>query len=99
MATGLEEVLQFAVAVVLPLAGHGDALTLKGDIMSLQSRLAALKDRHGSLESQIAREDQRPRPDEAALTRLKLEKLRLKDEIERLRVDLSKSQPHLMPTS
>jgi hypothetical protein len=53
--------------------------------MSLQSRLEALKERHAFLESRIADEDQRPRPDSDALTRLKLEKLHLKDEMERLR--------------
>lgn len=53
--------------------------------MSLKSRLEALKERHAGLEQQIATEDQRPRPDEATLARLKLEKLRLKDEMERLR--------------
>jgi len=57
--------------------------------MSLSSRLEALKERHASLESLIANEDQRPRPDETTLVRLKLEKLRLKDEMERLR-----GQPH-----
>jgi hypothetical protein len=53
--------------------------------MSLQSRLEALKERHASLELQIADEDQRPRPDSDALCRLKLEKLHLKDEMDRLR--------------
>ncbi len=53
--------------------------------MSLQSRIEALKDRHAGLESRIADEDQRPRPDTEALTRLKQEKLRLKEEMERLR--------------
>ena len=53
--------------------------------MSLQSHIAALKERHAFLETRIADEDQRPRPDSDALTRLKLEKLRLKDEMERLR--------------
>jgi len=33
----------------------------------------------------IADEDQRPRPDSDALARLKLEKLRLKEQMERLR--------------
>lgn len=54
--------------------------------MSLQSHLETLKERHAFLETRIADEDQRPRPDTEALTRLKLEKLRLKDEMERLRV-------------
>ena len=52
--------------------------------MSLQSRVESLKTRHASLENQIAAEDQRPRPDSAVLTRMKLEKLRLKEEMERL---------------
>jgi hypothetical protein len=53
--------------------------------MSLQSHIEALKDRHASLETRIADEDHRPRPDTGALARLKLEKLRLKEEMERLR--------------
>jgi hypothetical protein len=53
--------------------------------MSLQSHLEALKERHAGLESRIADEDHRPRPDEGTLSRLKLEKLRLKEEMERLR--------------
>ena len=53
--------------------------------MSVQSRIESLKSRHAMLESRIADEDQRPRPDSETLTRLKLEKLRLKDELERLR--------------
>ncbi|WP_149541268.1 DUF465 domain-containing protein [Siccirubricoccus phaeus] len=48
-------------------------------------RLRALEERHAALERQISEEDARPRPDEAALTRLKLEKLKLKEEMERLR--------------
>jgi hypothetical protein len=53
--------------------------------MTLQSRLESLKERHASLEQRIADEDQRPRPDSETLTRLKIEKLRVKEEIERLR--------------
>jgi hypothetical protein len=52
--------------------------------MSLQSRIESLKTRHASLETRIADEDHRPRPDSDALSRLKLEKLRLKEEMERL---------------
>jgi hypothetical protein len=48
-------------------------------------RLKALEDRHAALEQQIVQEDSRPRPDSAELSRLKLEKLRLKEQIERLR--------------
>lgn len=56
--------------------------------MSLQARLDALKDRHSSLELRITDEDQRPRPDSETLNRLKIEKLRVKEEMERLRVQL-----------
>jgi hypothetical protein len=53
--------------------------------MNLQARLDALKERHAALETRIVDEDQRPRPDSEALTRLKVEKLRVKEEMERLR--------------
>ncbi len=53
--------------------------------MSLESHIESLKGRHASLEHRIHDEDRRPRPDDNALNRLKLEKLRLKDELERLR--------------
>jgi hypothetical protein len=54
-------------------------------LMAEGPRLRSLEERHAALERQIGEEDARPKPDEAALTRLKLEKLRLKEEIERLR--------------
>ena len=57
--------------------------------MSLQARLDALKERHAALEQRIADEDQRPRPDSDALKRLKVEKLRVKEEMERLRTQQS----------
>ncbi len=53
--------------------------------MNVESRLESLKQRHASLEARIADEDQRPRPDSEVLMRLKIEKLRVKEEIERLR--------------
>ncbi|MDA8051950.1 MAG: YdcH family protein [Rhodospirillales bacterium] len=53
--------------------------------MNLQSRLSALKERHASLETRIAEEGQRPRPDSEILGRLKREKLHVKEEMERLR--------------
>jgi hypothetical protein len=54
--------------------------------MSLNTRLDALKEKHASLENRILDEDQRPRPDSEVLMRLKVEKLHLKEEIERLRM-------------
>lgn len=53
--------------------------------MNLQSRLGSLKDRHAGLESSIAAERQRPLPNTEALGRLKRDKLRLKEEIERIK--------------
>lgn len=53
--------------------------------MSLQSRLESLKARHSELEIRIAEEDQRPMPDWELMSRLKREKLHLKEEMERLR--------------
>lgn len=57
--------------------------------MSLQARLVALKERHAVLEDQIADEDRRPRPDDDHLSQLKLEKLRLKEEMERLKTEMA----------
>jgi hypothetical protein len=57
--------------------------------MSIQARIEALKERHASLENRIADEDRRPRPDKEELGRMKLEKLRLKEELERLRTTSS----------
>jgi hypothetical protein len=48
-------------------------------------RLRALETRHADLESRIAAEGSRPRPDEGMIGRLKREKLLLKEEMERLR--------------
>ena len=53
--------------------------------MSLQARIKSLSSRHASLEVKIFDEDHRPRPDDAALARLKVEKLRVKEEMEKLR--------------
>jgi hypothetical protein len=55
--------------------------------MTTSPRLRTLEERHAVLDRQIGAEDARPRPDEAELNRLKREKLRLKEEMERLRRD------------
>ncbi len=54
--------------------------------MNVQARFDALSERHAALEIRIADEDQRPKPDPETLTRLKIEKLRVKEEMERIRV-------------
>jgi hypothetical protein len=53
--------------------------------MSLQARIESLKGRHATLEDRISEEDRRPQPDPQELSRMKLEKLRLKEEMERLK--------------
>ncbi len=52
--------------------------------MSLQTRIDSLKERHTALDAKVSEEDHRPRPDQDALMRLKGQKLKLKDEMERL---------------
>lgn len=58
--------------------------------MPLNARIASLEERHAALERRILDEGNRPRPDETELARLKREKLRLKEEVERLRT----GKPH-----
>ena len=53
--------------------------------MNLQGRIEALEARHRSLDERILAEDRRPSPDADTLSRLKGDKLKLRDEIERLR--------------
>ncbi len=53
------------------------------------ARLDALKERHASLETRIADEDHRPRPDTDTLVRLKIAKLHIKEEMEKLRTRLN----------
>ena len=53
--------------------------------MSMQSHLAELERRHKTLESEIEKETLHPAADEAHLHELKKKKLRLKDEITKLK--------------
>jgi hypothetical protein len=50
----------------------------------MQDYVESLRSKHAVLEQQIDDELHRPLPDQAMLTRLKREKLRIKDEIARL---------------
>lgn len=52
--------------------------------MALPAHLVQLSHKHRVLDERIAAERARPSVDEAKLARLKLEKLRLKDEIAKL---------------
>lgn len=53
--------------------------TMRGNV---KGRLQALKTRHAALSAQLETEMKHPAPNEVALKRLKLEKLRIKEEIE-----------------
>ena len=52
--------------------------------MTMQDYVESLRSKHALLEDQIDDEMHRPLPDQSILTRLKREKLRIKDEITRL---------------
>ena len=52
--------------------------------MSVRDRIESLKTRHSRLENRISDEGTRPAPDQSTVARLKREKLRVKDEMERL---------------
>ena len=49
--------------------------------MSVQDRVEALREKHASLERAIDEEIRRPFPNQDAITDLKRQKLRIKDEI------------------
>ena len=55
--------------------------------MSIEAHLETLVRKHGDLESQISQILIRPMPDQVELMQLKREKLRLKEEIERIKVE------------
>jgi hypothetical protein len=52
--------------------------------MSFEDRIESLRLKHQSLEDELKAEAQRPSPDANIISRLKREKLKLKDEITRL---------------
>ncbi|MDR3517014.1 MAG: YdcH family protein [Azospirillaceae bacterium] len=53
--------------------------------MSFAERLESLRTKHATLDSQLKLESQGPAPDCVVLSRLKREKLRLKDEMTRIK--------------
>lgn len=55
--------------------------------MNDESHLSALVEKHHNLEGEIDTELHRPAPDQIRVTSLKREKLRIKDEINRLQPD------------
>ena len=52
--------------------------------MTMHDYVESLRTKHATLEQQIDDEMHRPLPDQATLSRLKREKLKIKDEIARL---------------
>ncbi len=62
--------------------------------MSLTSHLSALEEKHKALERQIEDELSRPSADDARIAELKRLKLKLKDEITRLRTNASGDTLH-----
>jgi hypothetical protein len=75
-------------ARVVLMAAEQPAVIGEKSPMSLYARLDALKERHATLESRIFDEDHRPLPDTETISRLKIEKLQIKDEMERIRSSL-----------
>jgi hypothetical protein len=61
-----------------------DQTVVKEVRMTVEARLQSLRARHAQLEDELHREQTRPHGDDAHVAELKREKLRLKDEIERL---------------
>jgi hypothetical protein len=52
--------------------------------MSIESRVVTLRTKHADLERILDQEQHRPAPDAQMIKKLKVEKLRLKEEIARL---------------
>jgi len=75
-------------ALIVWMAAKQPALIGEKSPMSLYARLDALKERHASLENRLFDEDHRPLPDTETVARLKVEKLQIKDEMERIRSSL-----------
>jgi hypothetical protein len=61
--------------------------------MTVQDYVESLRSKHAHLEEQIDDELHRPLPDQSVLTRLKREKLRIKDEMARLGRTNSRAAP------
>lgn len=52
--------------------------------MGFDARIDSLRTKHAELENTLAMEARRPHPDESLLLTLKRQKLRIKDEIQRI---------------
>lgn len=63
--------------------------------MSLEARVRELDHRHQSLKTIIAREERSPSVDSLYLKELKRKKLKLKEEMERIREQMRQAEPIL----
>lgn len=63
--------------------------------MSMHEHVDSLRSKHARLEQLIDEELHRPLPDQVTVSRLKKEKLRIKDEIERLEHGDGEGRPTL----
>ncbi|MEI9902603.1 MAG: DUF465 domain-containing protein [Asticcacaulis sp.] len=63
--------------------------------MSIEARVRELDHRHQSLKTIIAREERSPSADSLYLVELKRKKLRLKEELERVREAMRQAEPIL----
>ncbi|WP_019644775.1 YdcH family protein [Novispirillum itersonii] len=52
--------------------------------MSLDARIESLRTKHAQLDSALEMEKRRPQPDAKAIADMKRQKLRIKDEIQRI---------------
>jgi len=52
--------------------------------MSLESHVSALRTKHADIDRSLDQEQHRPAPDTVTIKKLKYEKLRIKEEIDRL---------------
>lgn len=58
--------------------------------MAIESHLAALERKHGALEQQISEAMASPATDNILITRLKRQKLQLKEQIEKVRSQITR---------
>jgi hypothetical protein len=65
-------------------------LTETEESMALDAHVTELSDKHRVLEKQIESEMARPSADDIEISKLKREKLRIKDELERLKAQESR---------
>lgn len=65
------------------------------EAMALQGYVSSLRSQHAQLESQIATELHRPLPDQPTVTKLKREKLKVKERLSKLADEPSDHPPTL----